>query len=112
MFRPGANAVNTRTKVARRQIRNVKSGCVHKSFSRGLARHEDGVVPFIALRIELREIVPLRLRFERFKAGVACEGAKTVRKKSPAIGGKTMFRSAGGLNDAAEAVRLKNWRDL
>ena len=69
-------------------------------------------MPFIALRIELREIVPLRLRFERFEAGVACEGAGTVRKKSPAIGGKTMFRSTGGRDDATKPVRLKNPGDF
>src|SRR6266404_3306612 len=73
VFGPRAHAINARTEIARRQFRNVKWSYVHKSFSSGLARHEDGVVPFIALRIELREIVPLRFRFERIEAGVACE---------------------------------------
>jgi hypothetical protein len=69
-------------------------------------------VPFIALRIVLLEIVPLRPRFHHFEADVARDRAKTVGIKSPAVDGEAVLRAAGWRDDATEPMRLQDAGDF
>ena len=69
-------------------------------------------MPFIALQIILREIFPLRARFQNLETGIACKSAETVRQETPAIDWKAVLRSAGWSDNAAETAGLKNAGDF
>lgn len=69
-------------------------------------------MPFVALRVILREILPLRQWFKHFETGVAGQSTKTIREKSPAINREPMLGSTRGRDDATEALRLKNQGDF
>lgn len=69
-------------------------------------------MPFVALVIVLREVVPLRLRLDHFESRVAREGAQAVGVHAPAVNRKAMFRSARWNKDAADRVDPQSARDL
>src|SRR5438128_1937827 len=67
---------------------------------------QDRVVPLVALAIVLREVFPLRPRFEYLELRITREGAKAVRVNAPAIDRKAMFRTTRWRDDAKQSAGL------
>src|SRR4051812_30239039 len=110
----GATVSNRRRSAASNCRRSAASNCrsLTVDYSGRFLRHENRVVPFVALVIVLRQVVPLRLGFENLKTGVTRQGAQTVGIHPPAIDRKTMLGPARWNDDAANAIWLERACDL